>query len=309
MLGRVIRDVGARDDAVICTKINLWERRKKSMTPVQVKRAHQEMLEESLRRLQMDHVDILLLHGATSVEHLQDDAVLEAFQELKRQGKTRAIGLSGCQNMADVISEATRLSAHDVILTGFHFGMWEDRKMIHAVSQAAERGIGIIAMKTQCAFDSRVSQLESYQKYTRGMLMQTALLKWVLRHPFITAAIPGYSNFNQMEEDLSVAYDLEYTPEEKAFLDRKGVVYALGVCRQCGQCLPQCPHETEIPTLMRVHRYAAGYSNFDRARFVLGQIAPLRGLRQCLSCNRCTIVCPNHIDVPQRIEELKLMYA
>ncbi len=97
--------------------------------------------------------------------------------------------------------------------------------------------------------------------------MNTALLKWVLRHPFITTAVPGFQTFQELEEDLSVAYNLDYTAEEKKFLEDRNVKLALGgVCAQCYACTADCPRGVDIPLLMRAHMYAACYANFHESR-------------------------------------------
>ena len=44
--------------------------------------------------------------------------------------------------------------------------------------------------------------------------IQTALLKWVLNHGFITRAIPDFSTYEHLEQDFSVARNLTYTDEE-----------------------------------------------------------------------------------------------
>ena len=118
-------------------------------------------------------------------------------------------------------------------------------------------------MKTQCSqYWYRENVAGSKQSYYEGKIVNSAVLKWALWNDFIMTAIPGYTNFQQMEEDFSVAYDLEYTPEEKKFLEDRDVELSLGYCRQCQQCLSTCPKGGDISTLMRTHMYAACYTNF-----------------------------------------------
>ena len=68
-----------------------------------------------------------------------------------------------------------------------------------ALEAAAASGIGLIAMKTQCGGGGNWAREPDGQGEIRS-LNHTALLKWVLRHPFITTAIPGYTTFEQMEQ-------------------------------------------------------------------------------------------------------------
>jgi predicted aldo/keto reductase-like oxidoreductase len=199
-----------------------------------------------------------------------------------------------------------------VVLTAFNYSMNENRDLIKSMEKAAAEGIGIIAMKTQCSqpwYRSDYEPTESHRLY-EGQIMQTALLKWVLRHEFIATAIPGFQNFQELEEDFSVAYDLKYTTEEKKFLQDRNVKLGMAsVCQQCRACVPTCPKGVDIPTLIRTHMYATCYTNFYQARATLNEIPNGKGLDICVSCSRCTANCVNRVDIARRIDELKTIYV
>jgi len=305
MIGKAIRELGVRDQFIIGTKIVVPPQQR------EVRETSLRVADESLKRLQTDYIDILYNQNVTSIDQLKNPGVLEALQLLKEQKKARFIGFSTHRNMAELINEAIPMDFYDVILTTFNYAYWEDKELINAIQAAADKEIGIIAMKTQCTqySDRRYDKPESILKYYRGKIMQTAVLKWVMRHPFITTAIPGYANFNQMEEDFSVAYDLEYTDEEKKFIEDRGVKYSMGVCLQCDRCIPTCPKGVDIPTLVRTHMYATCYTNFYLARDTLDEIPRGKGLDACVSCETCRANCVNSVDIPRRIDELKVIYA
>jgi len=130
----------------------------------------------------------------------------------------------------------------------------------------------------------------------------------VLHNENITTAIPGYTIYEHMEEDFSVASDLAYTSEEENFLADNNVKVSMGFCRQCRTCVATCPLKVDIPNLMRTHMYAARYSNFYEARATLDEIPRGKDLRACRSCTVCTARCAHAIDIAQRIGELKLLY-
>jgi predicted aldo/keto reductase-like oxidoreductase len=209
--------------------------------------------------------------------------------------------------MADVINEVTRNGFYDVVLTAINFTMADDGALLTAISDAATKGVGVIAMKTM-AGGGRWPNPESRRDYTSSTIAKAAL-KWVLRNENIATSIPGYTNYEHMQEDFSIARDLEYTPEERSFLADNDIKLSMGFCRQCRQCLAGCPAGADIPTLMRVHMYAAQYSNFYHARAILDDMPVKRGLRACMSCAECVADCANTVDIPRRIGELKAIYA
>jgi predicted aldo/keto reductase-like oxidoreductase len=136
---------------------------------------------------------------------------------------------------------------------------------------------------------------------------QTALLKWVLHHEFITTAIPGFSTYAHLEQDFSVATDLTYTDEEKNFLADKTFAAQAEFCRQCGQCLEDCPKRVEIPALMRSHMYAVQYGNMWMARDMLAGLAAGRGLDACQDCDSCLANCRNSVHIARKIAQLKML--
>jgi predicted aldo/keto reductase-like oxidoreductase len=309
MIGKAIKELSVRDQSYIGTKIYIHHL--SNLDSHQVKETSLRIAEESLKRLQTDYIDILYNQNVTSIDELKNPGILEALQLLKEQKKARFIGFSTHRNMAELINKAIPMNFYDVILTTFNYAYCEDKELINTIQTAANKGIGIIAMKTQCTqySDRSFDKPEPILKYYRGKIMQTAVLKWAMCHSFITTAIPGYANFDQMEEDFSVAYDLEYTDEEKNFLEDRGVKYSMGVCLQCDRCMPTCSKGVDIPTLMRTHMYVACYTNFYLARQALDEIPEGWGLDQCASCDNCQAICQNKIDIAQRIDELKVIYT
>lgn len=314
MVGRVIQETGARSEAVIATKIYV-PHAQRTMTDRQARDLYLRTAEESLRRLRTDYVDILYSHSVKEPDWLEKAGILEALRTLKEQGKARFIGFSVHENMAALIDRAVRSGGYDVILTAFNYALAEDEALFRALSAASDKGLGLVAMKTQCQQGWYRDAIESadkamYRRYYAGSLMNAALLKWVLRHPFISWAIPGCTDFQQIDEDFAVASDLEYNAGEKAFLEDRRIKLAMeAVCRTCRQCQSLCPEGVDVAALMRVHMYAASYHNFVQARQVLAELPDDRGLAACRSCGECRVVCRGRVLVARRIGELKTLFA
>ena len=308
-VGNAIKELNVRDNVIIGTKVYI-PLPQRNITPEQAKETYLRITNESLQRLQTGYVDILYSHVVQDIDWLNNPGILEALQLLKKQGKARLIGFSTHQNMAECIRQATKDGYYDVVLTAFNYAMGDDKEVIDVLKNARARGIGLIAMKTLCTqYHYRQYVPETRLHYFKGKIMQMAVLKWVLRHDFITTAIIGYTTFQQMEEDFSVAYNLEYTPEEKKFLEDRNAKFSMDYCLQCNKCVSTCPTGVDIPTLMRTHMYAACYSNFYQARDALNDIPKGKGLDACTFCETCTAKCVNAVNIARRIDELKAIYV
>jgi len=140
-----------RDSFIIATKIpgnryraenNEWEIRNNANEFI-------EKFEISLKRLQMDYVDILYLHGRRNREETLEVELLDAMLKLKEQGKIKFIGVSTHRNEPDVIQAAIDSKVYDIILTAYNFKQDHVIEIENSIEKASKAGLGIIAMKTQ----------------------------------------------------------------------------------------------------------------------------------------------------------------
>lgn len=300
MVGNVIKEMGIRDKVVIATKQLL---RKPPQNSSEARNRFIDGVNASLKRLQMDHVDILYHHSVDSVEDAKAEGQLEALQILKKEGKTRFIGIS-THNTVPVINEAIRLNVFEVALVTLNYTMAHDTEILSTIERAAKAGIGIVAMKTQAGGTVRPDP-----KLPKELppVTQTALLKWVLNHEFVTTAIPGFSTYEHLEQDWSVARNLAYTQEEENFLADKAFAARAEFCLQCGKCTKDCPNQVDIPMLMRSHMYAVQYRNVGLARDMMASAAPGRGLEACAACASCLVTCRNTVAIGRKIAQLKAL--
>lgn len=312
MVGKVIKELGARDEVLIATKIPPLPADSLSAAKIGEAKAYcLDSLDRSLKRLQTDYVDMLYLHDIQDVRYLQNAGIRSALETAKSQKKARWIGFSTHINMAALLEEAVRGGFCDAVLTAYNYSMGENAALLQAMEKAAGAGIILVAMKTQCKQPWYLDEFQpSARKFYEGQIKHTALLKWVLRHECFATAVPGFQNFQELEEDFSAVRDLSYTPEEKKFLEDHNVKLAMrAVCQQCSSCLPSCPERVDVPKLVRAHMYAASYPNIAQARATLEEIPQGKGLERCLACGECKARCVNTVNIAARIAELKALCA
>jgi predicted aldo/keto reductase-like oxidoreductase len=309
MIGAVLRDLGARSQAVIATKVAIPPPQRASLAAKDLKDAFTRVFEGSLRRLKTDYVDILYIHDVSSVDDVGRPGFLEALAALKDQKKTRFVGFSCHQNMAACIDKALPMDFYDVLLIAYNYALQDDEGLKASMAAAKAKGVGLVAMKTQCMQSwYRDTLPASQQALYGGSIVQTAVLKWALGNESLTCAVPGFTSFSQLEEDLSVARDLTLTEREKAFLADRRIRVAMAHCVQCGSCRASCPAGADTPALMRTHMYLR-YPNVFQARETLASLPPGRGLDACLSCPSCVAQCRGRVDIGRRIDQLRMHFA
>lgn len=302
MVGRAIRQLGVRDKVVISTKAPV--RGAGQREPAETKAATLKSLDGSLNRLQMDHVEILYLHGINKARSVDDAGVQEAMTQLKKEGKIHWAGVSTHEGQAEVLNAVARSGFWDVVLVAFNYTMSENQALIEAMKLCASKGVGIVAMKTQ-AGGSNLSWRDVFGSELQKSVRQSAVLKWVLQHPFVTTAIPGFTRFEQIDQDIPVASNLAFTNDERNFISNNAIKASLEFCQQCGDCVPSCPSRVDIPALMRSHMYAFQYRNLDHARFTLAEVPKGAGLDMCNACTTCTAACSYTVNIERKVGALR----
>jgi uncharacterized protein len=297
MVGSMIKEMGVRGNVIVSTKVWLRDQ----VRDPKARDFFRQAFEGSLKRLQMDHVDILYYHLVDSLDDLRSEGPLQSLAKLKKERKARYVGLSTHRGSL-VLPAAAKMGLFDVGLVAFNYTMASDQSLLDALESAARAGMGIIAMKTQAG---GLSRPDPGLPKNLPLHSQTALLKWALHHPFVATAIPGATTYEQVEQNFSVASNFEYTDDEKSFLADRRFSAQAQYCRQCAQCLSDCPRSADIPTLMRSHMYAVQYSNRELARFTLSSIEAGRGLDVCRSCGECPVACRHDVNIGMKIAHLK----
>ncbi|MFC1569142.1 aldo/keto reductase [bacterium] len=301
MVGNVIKELGIRKEVTIATKTLIRELRD-TQDPDKIKSIFLKRFQESLDRLQMNYVDILYMHDVHDKEQIINPGIINAMKEIKGQGRAKFIGFSTHSNMPAMIELGVEMDFWDVMLVSYNLGMSDWTELNEALEKAYKKGIGLVAMKTQAGGQWWRDSMQKDDKL-KGELNHSAMLKWVMNQKWFTTSIPGYTTLEQMQENIAVATNLEYTKEEKQFLHDQEIRLGLGFCRQCGTCKSGCPHNANVPELMRASMYAFQYHNIDQTELTLRE--HMDSLKTCADCQTCSVQCSHGVNVQSRLSALQ----
>jgi predicted aldo/keto reductase-like oxidoreductase len=266
-----------------------------NITPSELKSNLRKLMDDSLRRLQLDYVDILYLHGVGKPELVADKMVREIILEFQQQGKVKHLGVSVHRNEPAVIQATVNEKIYDVILTSYNFRQPHRDKVKQAIALAAKAGLGIVGMKMMAGV--------YWDRERKQPINALAAMKWVLGDANVHTIIPGITTFDQLEQDMALMNDLSLSPREKMDLKLGEKTAMTGLfCSQCGICISQCRSQLDIPTIMRCYMYAHGYQKPAKAKRVLQQIDPDR--ITCRECSHCSVSCQMGFNVPEKIKDI-----
>lgn len=247
IVGRALR--GRRDEVVLATKVHGVVA--KGPNGGGNSRYHiMQQVDNSLRRLQTDHIDLYYLHRPDPDTSIEEE--VEAMSDLVRQGKVRHFGTSHyaawqiCRGLwhsevaklarwvvdqpryslidraieQDVVPfcKATGfgLVPHSPLAGGFLTGKYQPGQAPPADSRGARTPDRFAATRDERNF----AVLQQVSKIARehGCSEGQVAIAWVLAKPFISSTIVGPRTLAQVEDNLGAA-DLKLAVEEMAALD------------------------------------------------------------------------------------------
>jgi len=265
----------------------------------------QQHLEQSLRELNTDYIDIWYMHAKSSGAEITDD-MIEVQQQAKKQGKIRFAGVSTHSGQKELLPWMAQKGVFDVVLTSYNFTM--DAGMDQAIATAAKAGLGVVAMKVMAGGIRSVKPSDPmYQKLSKpGALL--AALKWVVNKPNIHTTIPSITDNDQLEENLRAMNGKLTSGDEKllaAHLEMIRPIY----CRLCGACDGSCSKGLPVADVLRFLTYADGYGQFALGRERFKEMAAEHAAVKCGDCDGCTVQCPHGVRVMDQVSRAQELFA
>jgi uncharacterized protein len=169
-------------------------------------------LEASLKALDSNYIDILLYHNAVDEKLLFHPEVMKFFDEMKSSGVIKAHGFSAHNDFMNLYERNNKELFYDAIMVPFNykgslvhsitgeFSEWDQNRLISALTEAGNKGIGVIAMKT-C----------SGGKYSPSPGIEPSYpeaVRWVIVQSFVSSAAVAMANFDQVNEHISMLGNL-----------------------------------------------------------------------------------------------------
>lgn len=257
--------------------------------------AMMEAIDDSLRVLGTDYIDIFKLHGVCQFADLErrtgPGGALEGLQKAREQGKIRFVGISG--HNADVLTKAVETGQFDVILVIFNYMNTGPEERLLAA--CAEHGVGVTVMKPLGG----------------SVLAQHAdlALRWVLQHPEVAVVCPGM--WRRWEIEANVKVGAEFAPLSEAemqVISDQRQMRSPTFCRLCYRHR-RCPKGVRVDDMMIAD---LNFTRFGLAMMMEGGWGErVEACGQCLTCeeaDECRASCLYGVDIPGYLTHVYTTY-
>ncbi len=205
-MGKALK--GKRDKVFLMTKVCTHGRDKK---------VAMQQLEQSLKRLQTDHLDLWQIHECVYYNdpdrHFAKGGVVEALDEAKKAGKVRYVGFTGHKDPTIHLSMLSRGYAFDAVQMPLNcfdatYRSFEQR----VLPEALKRGMAALGMKSMGG---------GGEPLLRGAVTPEEALRYAMSLP-VAVTISGIDALSVLRQNLAVARGFKplTEPEMKALRDR-----------------------------------------------------------------------------------------
>ena len=159
-------------------------------------------VENSLKNLQTDYLDVFLLHRPSPL--MQADEIAEAVSKLKADGKILSFGVSNfTSSQTELLRQKTEISFNQVQFSATHHEAMLDGSFdymqIHYIKPMAWNPLGIVFREnTDQTFRLRQLLAKLVERYHIGS--DIILLAWIMQHPAGISPVAGTVNSGRIQQ-------------------------------------------------------------------------------------------------------------
>ncbi len=299
------------------------------------------MFRNSLKELQTDYVDYLLLHAVGMGKGMQEyedryvkNGILDFLLQEREAGRIRNLGFSyhGDIKVFDYLLSRHDEYKWDFVQIQLNYLDWKYASQNNSVNTNADylygelerRGIPAIIMEP--LLGGRLSNVpDRIVARLKQREPERSVASWAFRFagsfPGVLTVLSGMTRMEHLQDNLLTYCPLKpLTDDEFHFLQETAtemMKFNTIPCNQCNYCMP-CPYGLDIPAILSHYNKCLNEGNlpvtsenadYRRARraFLVGydrSVPKLRQASHCIGCNQCSPHCPQGIDIPKELHRI-----
>jgi len=300
VVGAALRD-GYRAKVRLATKLPIWM----VTRPTDVDR----LLDEQLRRLGDEHVEVYLIHNLarTTWPLVKRHRVLDRLERAQKAGKIGALGFSYHDSYELFREIVDSYDGWRVAQTQYNYANEKVQAGTRGLEYGAAKGLAMVVMEPLlggCLANPPPAMAEIFRCAGPQRTPAEWALQWLWNKPQVGVVLSGMGTLDQVEQNLAAAARSAVgglTEADLAVVRDAVRAYAGAIpipCTACRYCMP-CPHKVDIPAAFSLYN---GVKGFGGAQGMLNRIIYQGHLAQnqgglCVACGACMKRCPQKIDI------------
>ncbi len=278
------------------------------ISPTPDAEAMERSIDESLKRLNLDYLDCLAIHGLNTWEHLAwvqaETGCMATVDKAVADGRIRHVGFS-THGPLELILAAINTDLFEFVNLHYYYFF---QRNAPAIELASQKDLGVFIISPADKGGQLYTAPETLTEICRPFSPLELNYRFLLSDTRIGTLSVGAANPMELEEPLRCCdRDFPLTAMEITAFDRLESVMAASLgtnkCSQCYACLP-CPENINIPEVLRLRNLAVGcnMTDFGKYRYAMfenaGHWFPGNKGNRCTDCGECLPRCPEKLDIP-----------
>lgn len=301
IVGEALKD-GYREKVLLADKMPVWLAKDEEKM--------RAMFDEQLRRLDVDRIDMYLVHNITAPvwKRAKKFNLLPFLEEKQAEGKIKHIGFSFHDELP-LFKEVIDAYPWDFCQIQLNYMDKDFQAGEEGLRYAASKKIPVIVMeplKGGKLTDALPRTVEALWK--QAQVQRTPAewaFRWVANHPEVLTILSGMSSQEQLSENLRILSAAEansLSPEELAVIDQVSDEYNKLIqysCTGCKYCMP-CPKKIDIPTAINFYNEWFLYEGNPKIKADYPVwLTEGRRPSDCVACKACEGHCPQHLPISE----------
>ncbi|MGZ3568962.1 MAG: aldo/keto reductase, partial [Thermodesulfobacteriota bacterium] len=303
LLGKAVK--GYRDKVMIATKLPVWLAKEE--------RDFNKFLDEQMKRLGTDYLDVYLLHGLNQEtwSKMRQLRVLEFLDQIRAEGRVRHVGFS-FHDEVKIFKEI--VDSYDWEICQIQYNFFDENYQAgkEGLTYAASKGLGVVVMeplrggKLTDRIPAEVQAI--WESAEKKRTPAEWALRWVWNHPEVSTALSGVSTMGQIIENIGAANEGKpnsLSEKELSIVARVREVYRKMLkidCTGCAYCMP-CETGVDIPLNFSLYNDIFMFKDPEINVLLYNElISPERRASACIECGKCEEQCPQHLQIQEALK-------
>ncbi len=277
---------------------------------------------EQQKRCGVEYFDYYLLHnmGRDRYTETEKHGGFQFIQKLKEQGYARRIGFSFHDDAETLDRILTEHPEVDFVQLQLNYLDWNGgvAQSGRCYAAAVKHGKEVMVMEpvkggTLAKLPDQAMRL--FDDFYRGQDPVPSPASLAVRYAAslseVKVVLSGMSSIEQLQDNTSYMNDFKpLSDDERGLVDQITAVLRSTVkvpCTSCKYCMEECPISVNIPEyfgLLNLYAVTGKKTNMYYKRFSMNHAKA----SECLKCGRCEMICPQHIEIRDFLDEFAKLY-
>lgn len=302
-VGEFLKENNYREDILLSTKSPSWA--------IEKKEDFDFYLDEQLKKLQTDYIDIYLLHSLTvpDWEKVKGLDVLDFLDDCLTTGKVKHVGFSSHIEVDYLIEIIDEYPKWEVVMTQMNYLDEYYQSGVMGLDYLKETNIGSMIMEPLRGGRLVQNIPKEVQTLWDSADVKRTPVEWALQYLWnrddVDCVLSGMTSLNQVKENIEIANKIDEINENDQELIREVArtykTFLGNNCTRCGYCMP-CPHGVDIINCLTEYNIAHMLNDPKASAMqYFSLIDDDSRADSCVQCMECIPFCTQMLDIPEEL--------